>query len=750
MEKVAPFAQPNNGPAIFAALRDVLAELYAEESTARVVVDDAGLDAKQIPFSARAQTNWHNILAEAIRQAHLDPLLKIALANYATNPTLLAAYDQYRLLIEQGSSLEAPDPLPADAGVTIAGDVNLNQGDFVGHDKLIAGDDVGGDKVEGDKIDARASQGFLNRPTAPVTQHFGTAINIGAHQIPIYLVIIISACIIGIFSVVAYPFVEQWLPPSRAFATQANGETLIVIATFHNTAATNSEAHTKIRRAIADAAATNNEQQLRVEVEPTELTADQRTEAEALGKRYNANMLIWGEDTGVEVIVNFLNLKEPDFDAASATLTERERTQLANPSAYTRFITQDLPQTMSFFALFTIGQSYDLNDQYTLAIKRIEAAVASVPSATQPEGLAEAYFRLGWLYQVPTIADLNKAIANYDQAIRLNPDYATAYINRGTARYMQSKLEGALADYDQVIRLNPNYKDAYIGRGNVRRDQGKLQEALADYNQAIRLDPDFAGAYNNRGNVRRDQGKLEEALADHNQAIRLSPNYADAYNNRGNVRYVQGELDEALADYEQAIRLAPDNADAYIGRGNVRYVQGELDEALADYEQAIRLAPDNAGAYIGRGNIRRGQGELEEALADYEQAIRLKPNYADAYYGRGNIRRDQGELEEALADYEQAIRLAPDNAGAYIGRGNVRYVQSKLDEAIADYDQAIRINSVYANAFWGRGLAYRKLSKPKEALADFRHYLELQPNAENRTQFEVWIAEAEAELAKLK
>jgi len=94
MEKDAPFAHPSNGQAIFAALRDVLADLYPEENDARVIVADAGLDAKQIPFSSRAQTNWQNILAEAIRQARLDSLLKIALTDYAANSALLAAYGQ--------------------------------------------------------------------------------------------------------------------------------------------------------------------------------------------------------------------------------------------------------------------------------------------------------------------------------------------------------------------------------------------------------------------------------------------------------------------------------------------------------------------------------------------------------------------------------------------------------------------------------------------------------------------------------
>ena len=675
MEK-APLAEPNNGQVIFAALRDILAELYAEESTARTVVHDAGLDAKQIPFSARAQTNWHNILAEAIRQARLDPLLKIALADYAANPALLAAYGQYRLWIEQDGYLEAPASLSADASVTIAGNVNLNQGDFVGHDKLIAGDDVGGDKVEDDKIDAHGSQGFLNHPTAPVTQHFGTSIHLGHLKIskPIVGILFTSlvAVVLFIGAIALYarnmseaitaptPTPTSTIPtatPTRtplptatplAFATQAVSETLIVIATFHNTAATNSEAHTKIRRAIADAATSNNEQQLRVEVEPTELTADQRIEAEALGKQYNASMVIWGEDTGVEVIVNFLNLKESNIPTAAATITERERTQLANPSAYARFITQDLPQTMSFWAFFTVGQSYYLNAQYILAIERIEAAVTLVTSAPKPVGLGDAYFRLGWLYQVSIPANLNQAIAYYDKAIQFNFDDAMAYNNRGNAFYDQEKLDEAIDNYDQAIRLDPNLALAYFNRGKAFYNQEKLEDAIADFDQAIHLNSDFEKAYNDRGIAHYDQGKLDDAIIDFDQAIHLNPGLAEAYNNRGAVRYDQNKLDEAIANYDQAIHLNPGLAEAYSNRGAIRYEQG------------------------------------------------------------------------------------------------------KLDDAIADFDQAIKLKSDYANAFGARGVAYRNLGKPKEALADFRRYLELQPNGENRVQVEQWIAEIEAELAKLK
>ncbi len=658
MENSSPLAQPSNSQAIFAALRDVLAALYPEETDARVVVADAGLDAKQILFSARAQTNWHNILAEAARQERLDPLLKIVLGAYAANSALLAAYGQYRLLIDQGGYLEAPAPLPADAGVTIGGDVNLNQGDFVGRDKLVAGDDVSGDQVVGDKIDAHDSQGFLNRPAAPVTQHFGTIINIGALQIPIYLVVIISVCIIGIFSVVAYPFVEQWLPPSRAFAAQANGETLIVIATFHNTAATNSEAHTKIRRAIADTATTNNEQQLRVEVEPTELNADQRPEAEALGKRYNASMVIWGEDTGVEVIVNFLNLKGHGLDAALVTITERERTQLTNPSAYARFITHGLPQEINFYAFFAIGQSYYINNQYSLAIEQIEAAVALVPPNTETEGLAEAYFRLGWLYQMPP-EKLDEALASYDKAIQLNPDYTFTYINRGYVHSRQGKLDEAIADYDKAIQLNPNMAVVYINRGAARDKQIKLDEAIADYDKAIQLDPGFIASYINRGVAHKAQGKLDEAIADYDRVIQLDPDIAAAYYYRGNVRYDQGKLDEAIADYDQAIALNPNDVDVYVNRGNARYEQGKLEEAITDYNQAIALKPNEADTYYNRGIVHSDQRKLYAAIADFNNVIQINPEYANAFRERGLAYQKLDKPKEALADFRRYLELQP-------------------------------------------------------------------------------------------
>jgi len=156
-------------------------------------------------------------------------------------------------------------------------------------------------------------------------------------------------------------------PTPLAFNPATDDETLIVIATFHVTTAHNSEPHVKIKRSIEEAASEAGLETLRVEIDPAELTADQREQAEALGKVYSASLVIWGEDTGVEVLVNFLNLKQPEFDAADVKISETERTQIANPSSYAQFVTADLPAQLSFLSLFAVGQSLYIQTRFAEA-----------------------------------------------------------------------------------------------------------------------------------------------------------------------------------------------------------------------------------------------------------------------------------------------------------------------------------------------------------------------------------------------
>jgi tetratricopeptide (TPR) repeat protein len=101
-------------------------------------------------------------------------------------------------------------------------------------------------------------------------------------------------------------------------------------------------------------------------------------------------------------------------------------------------------------------------------------------------------------------------------------------------------------DYDNVLRLNPNNADAYNNRGVAKKHLGKLAEAIADYDQAIALKPDFAVAYFNRGDAKKLFGQYAEAIKDFDKTIELRPDLSQAYGNKGCTLVAQGRFKESL------------------------------------------------------------------------------------------------------------------------------------------------------------------------------------------------------------
>ena len=159
---------------------------------------------------------------------------------------------------------------------------------------------------------------------------------------------------------------------------------------------------------------------------------------------------------------------------------------------------------------------------------------------------------------------------------------AAALCNRGHARTEKRDLDAALADLNEAIRLDPAYACAYSNRGRVYAIKRDLDRAVADYDEALRIDPAFALAYNNRGDAWVGRGDLDRALADFDAAIKHDPTLAIAYGNRGYLRYRQRDMTRAIEDYSVQIKLRPDLL-AYINRGNAWRDSEQLDRAAADY-----------------------------------------------------------------------------------------------------------------------------------------------------------------------
>jgi len=265
------------------------------------------------------------------------------------------------------------------------------------------------------------------------------------------------------------------------------------------------------------------------------------------------------------------------------------------------------------------------------------------------------------------VSDPDIAIRACNAEIAAGRYLAIAYYDRGLAWAKKNETEKALADYNASLKINPDYQNAYISRGNALKLVGQPDKAIADYDRAIKLDPPKAGlAFYNRGNSWRDKNENEKAIADYDEAIRLMPAYVNAYVARGNIWKTKNELDKAMTDYEKALSINPSSALAYYNRGVTWRKKSEPEKAISDYNIYISLAPKDPDGYVARGNIYSDQKDYKRAIADYDQALVIDPKNALAASNRTNaVTRQQAMV---TPEPQPEIKSSNSSAAAIKGR----------------------------------------------------------------------------------
>ncbi len=195
--------------------------------------------------------------------------------------------------------------------------------------------------------------------------------------------------------------------------------------------------------------------------------------------------------------------------------------------------------------------------------------------------------------------------------------------NQAVEKAKKGLNEAAIADLNQAIKLSPNYGSAYYSRGRIRFQLGDYSGAILDYSQTIKLNPQDAGALANRCLARRKLSDFSAAIDDCSQAIKLNPNYALPRANRCLALIAIGDFAASLADCNQAIALNPSQYDAYYGRGLIYQKLGDPNRAIADYSRAITHNPNLAEAYYYRGLVRLELNHRQNAESDFQKAAEL-------------------------------------------------------------------------------------------------------------------------------
>ena len=260
------------------------------------------------------------------------------------------------------------------------------------------------------------------------------------------------------------------------------------------------------------------------------------------------------------------------------------------------------------------------------------------------------------------------------------PNTAVGFNNRGEAYRAKAQYERAIADFDEAIHLDPKLAAAFYNRGLANASKDQYDRAIADFDEAIRLDPKFVFAFNGRGDVYTLKAQYDRAIADFDQAIRLDPKYAFGFIGRGGVYALKAQYDRAIADFDQAIRLDPQQAVTFTGRGVANFNTGQFAAAADDFEQSLSLDARDGDVvlWLHLAHARSNRDDAQE-LASNATMVDPKtwPGPILAYYLR---RIDADEVMRAAGN-GNANMPRNQSCQAYFFVGEDAVLRQDIDEA---------------------------------------------------------------------
>ncbi len=285
---------------------------------------------------------------------------------------------------------------------------------------------------------------------------------------------------------------------------------------------------------------------------------------------------------------------------------------------------------------------------------------------TQPAAY-EAYIRgRGYLQAYEKPENIENAVSEFSQAIKIDPNYALAYAGLGDAYWTAFRrldkgnefVAKASTNCEKSLSLNPDLVEGHVCLGNVLNGTGQYEKAVGQFKRAVESNGQSDEALRGLADAYTNLGNFAAAESTYKQAISLRPNYWGVYSWLGLFYYGQARYSDAAAMFLKVTQLAPDNYQGYLVLGGAYGAEGRYQDAVDAIKRSIDLRP-NADAYNNLGYAYILMHRYPEAIAAQEEAVRLNDSHWEIWGNLGDaLYWSRQRRSEASEKYHKAISIA--------------------------------------------------------------------------------------------
>jgi eukaryotic-like serine/threonine-protein kinase len=290
------------------------------------------------------------------------------------------------------------------------------------------------------------------------------------------------------------------------------------------------------------------------------------------------------------------------------------------------------------------------------------------PSAARVAN-AEAYnlYLLGkYFFDRRSKESLQKAVSYYEQALKLDPRYALAWVGLATTHMAQADrghvapAEGygkAREEVYKALELDPNLADAHSALGRVRKTYDwDWSGADAAYKRALELEPGSVTFVTRAGSLAATLGRIDEALRLERRAVELDPLSLTAHSDLGLAAWYAGRLDEAEAAARRILELNPEFSTAHQLIGRISLARSMPEAALEELQREKDAGWRRQGlalAYYALGRRKEADAALSELIQKDKEGFAFQ--IAEVYAFRGENDKAFEWLERAYAQRDAGL-----------------------------------------------------------------------------------------------